>query len=158
MITEKEKEAKENLKEFVDDCTKILKPMLTDGPFKGFKDIENRDALKEALNTLGITFMSSMDEVKQSIDGLDEKALSKHGLYGDDLKSKLSLFCQINKSLEKASDDKLKKRLLKWLLKVIRVILGSILDASKVGEALKEIVDLVFDSIDITDDLNQDIL
>jgi len=104
--------------------------------------------LEEMLQPLGDAWEEfgkdfDLEKAKDNIFKTSDQTLQDHGIYGAQAKAKKSLF---NIRLKIFKGDRTKKTLL-WLLDAIDTYLDSIVDATGLGTALKEIKDVLRSSI-----------
>lgn len=136
-------QAKEDISQFVDQVLHVIgdiirKPEGDEGPL--FLK-EMMDPLSEAWDEFQKDFDSRV--AKERIFGVVDQSLQDHGLYGAQAAGKRKLF-EIRLGIFKKQRT---KQALLWLLDSIDTYLGSIIDATGLSKALKEIKDILRNSI-----------
>ncbi len=143
--SELESQAKEQLQSFISETFSLFKQLVYDGfdldqePFF----LENHlEQIKAAWKEFHEDFDTK--NAKQKIMEASGRMLQIHGLYGKQLELKLSV---INTWRERFNGNRAKKILIK-LLDAIDTLLDSLIKATGIDEALKEIKDILRNSID----------
>jgi len=146
MIDERlEFEAKERLTDFLKDTTALVRHLVYEGidddhrPFF-FEDLS--DQIRTAWEEFEEDF--NINDAIDQINDTDAEKFQASGLYGSQLDLKLSV---IDKWKKRFSKKRIKKILLK-LLDAIDTVLDSLIAATGMNEALKEIKDILRNSID----------
>jgi hypothetical protein len=138
-------EARESLKNFLNLVLSLIKHLVSEGideEGKSFFIPDLHDEIRAAWEEFLKDF--SLDHAFTLIQNTSTERLQASGLYGRQLNLKLSV---VNKWMERFSKKRLKKILLR-LLDAIDTLLDSLIAATGINEALKEIKEILRNSID----------
>jgi hypothetical protein len=146
MINEKlANEARQEILDFIQQLLDILDKIIHEPYGENGERLvleEMRKELQEAWMEFSEDF--NLDQVKARIYEAPQELLQTHGLYGGQLRAKLSLF---RRRLERFFLGRGTKTLLR-LIDAADTVLDSIIAATGLDEAIKEIKDLLRNSID----------
>jgi hypothetical protein len=143
--TDLEQKAKQSLKYFINETLSLIKNLVYDGidvdkrPFF-IKDLS--DQIRPAWKEFEEDF--KIDHALDQIQKTKAESLQVSGLYGKQLNLKLSVF----ENWKKRFSEKPIKKILLRLLDAIDSILDSVIAATGMDQALKEIKDILRNSID----------
>jgi len=140
-----EREAKDRLKDFLTKSHGLIRQLVYEGVDKDGRSFFIDDVsglIREAWKEFEEDF--KIDHAVSLIQQTSAETLKTSGLYGRQLNLKLSV---VDKWKKRFSEKRIKKILLK-LLDAIDTVLDSLIAATGIDQALKEIKDILRNSID----------